>query len=544
MAVGSPIDTVPAESLQCLPLPALPVWTAGADGRLWVGWCPGCARLLHPRHESCPRCYSVVDSASVSGEATVVAYTVNHQRWVPALAEPYVVGVVALREEPSVRLVSNIVGVDPDSVVVGMAVAVEFRSIGDVWLPVFRPSGNAVAAEVLAPPEQSAPARPNDRFEQHVVLSGIGRSRCARRLEATELDLVLQSCRGAIDDAGLTSDEIDGLCAYPGSVDSTATVRSVGEALSITPDWCDGAHEVPGQTGTVITAMLAVAAGLCRHVLCWSSVSTHRRPGLYTDLERGRVAGESQWYLPFGAVSPAHWIGLAASQYLATYGASREALGWIAINARRHAALNPDALFREPLDMERYLAGRTITTPFGLYDCDVPCDGAYAVVVSSAETAPDLRGPAVRVDAVGTRINEAQSWVDGTLTHQPNLFGPAAHLWSRATVGPGDVDVATLYDGFTFNVLSWLEALGFCGLGEAGDFVAGGDRIGPGGELPINPHGGQLAAGRSNGYGHLLEAVVQLRNQGGARQVNGAEVALVSAGGGIPANCLLLTVDR
>jgi acetyl-CoA acetyltransferase/uncharacterized OB-fold protein len=535
---------VPAESSGRLPPADVRFWTAGADGRLRVGRCPGCERLLHPGLELCPTCgESEVVTVAVSGDATVVACTVNHQKWMPGLADPYVVAVVALNEDPTLRLATNIVGCDVESVAIGMAVRVEFKQVEDVWIPVFRPTGaRAGDGTVPEPVTSPIPAPRGKRFEDRVVLSGLGRSRCGRRLEDTEVDLVTSACRAAIEDAGLRAEDIDGLCAYPGVIDSAAGVKAIGQALSIIPDWHYGAHEAPGQTGTVIAAMLAVAAGLCRHVLCWSSVSTRRRPGL--QYGTGRVTGEPQWYLPFGALSPAHWIALAASQYLARYRVSREAMGWIAVTERRHAQLNPDALYRDDLDMRGYLTGRDICTPFGLYDCDVPCDGAYAVIVSSVDAAPDLRGPLVRVDAVGTQITEQQSWISGTLSHQPNVFGPARHLWSRATVGREDVDLAALYDGFTFNVLSWLEALGFCGLGEAGDFVAGGDRISIGGSLPINPHGGQLSAGRSNGYGQLHEAILQLRGDAGTRQVSDAEVAVLTCGGGIPANCMLLTTDR
>jgi acetyl-CoA acetyltransferase len=123
-------------------------------------------------------------------------------------------------------------------------------------------------------------------------------------------------------------------------------------------------------------------------------------------------------------------------------------------------------------------------------------------------------------------------------------MGPAAHLWSRSSLRPHDVDVAQLYDGFTFNCLSWIEALGFCGIGEAGDFLADPGRIALAGELPLNTFGGQLSAGRTHGYGFLHEAVVQLRGDGGPRQVEGAEVAAVSTGGGTPGGCFLLTSAR
>jgi acetyl-CoA acetyltransferase len=194
--------------------------------------------------------------------------------------------------------------------------------------------------------------------------------------------------------------------------------------------------------------------------------------------------------------------------------------------------------------MDDYLEARMISSPFGLYDCDVPCDGSIAVVVSAKEIAADLRQPPVLVDAVGTQVTERLSWDQSTLGHEPQVNGPAAHLWSRSHLRPADVDVALLYDGFTFNALSWLEALGFCGFGEAPDFVAGGIRIGLGGELPLNTHGGQLSAGRTHGFGFVYEAVQQLRNQAGARQVSGAEVAVVTTGGGTPGGALLLTTAR
>ncbi len=194
--------------------------------------------------------------------------------------------------------------------------------------------------------------------------------------------------------------------------------------------------------------------------------------------------------------------------------------------------------------MDDYLEARMISTPFGLYDCDVPCDGAVAIVISARDAAADCRRSPVLVDAVGTAIADRLSWDQGTLTHEPQVFGPAQHLWQRATLAPGDVDVAQLYDGFSFNCLTWLEALGFCEVGEGGPFVEGGKRIALDGELPLNTSGGQLSAGRLHGFGFIHEAVVQLRGDAGERQVAGAEVAVVATGGGMPGGCALLTTGR
>ena len=169
--------------------------------------------------------------------------------------------------------------------------------------------------------------------------------------------------------------------------------------------------------------------------------------------------------------------------------------------------------------MDDYINARTITTPFGLYDCDVPCDGAVAVIVSRKDLAGDMKQPAVHLEAVGTAITERMSWDQGALDHEPLVQGPAAHLWTRTDLKPADIDMAQLYDGFSFNCLSWIEALGFCGWGEAKDFLDGGTNIALDGVLPLNTHGGQLSSGRLHGYGFIHEAVTQLRGHAGERQV-------------------------
>jgi acetyl-CoA acetyltransferase len=362
------------------------------------------------------------------------------------------------------------------------------------------------------------------------------------------LSLTVEACRKAVEDAGLSMDDIDGLATYPGASQpgfSEGGVMPVEEALQLRPTWVNGGGDTPGQNGSIMTAMLAVAAGLCRHVLCfrtvWEATNTElMRTGVLPPPSGGRIGGDMQWRIPFGGTSAAMWIAMYASQYFHRFGASRETLGWIALNARANAARNPNAIYREPMTMDDYLTARTISTPFGLYDCDVPCDGAVAVVVSAVDTAQDLRSTPVFVEAVGTQITERQSWDQGTVTHLANVFGPAAHLWSRTSLRPDDVDVAELYDGFSFNCLSWLEALGFCGIGEAKDFLDGGRRIALDGDLPLNTHGGQLSGGRTHGYGFLHEAVLQLRAEAGDRQVPGARIAAVSAGGGVPTGAMLL----
>jgi len=287
-----------------------------------------------------------------------------------------------------------------------------------------------------------------------------------------------------------------------------------------------------------------VASGLCRHVLCFRTVweSTHATLGLGSG--GGRASGPlMEWRAPFGAMSAANWIAMNANHYFHRYGASRELLGWIAINGRTNAARNPAAIYREPMTMDDYLSARPITDPFGLYDCDVPCDGAVAIVVSDASVASDLPKPAIRVEAVGTQITERVSWDQDTLTHEPQVLGPAEHLWSRTSLRPDAVDVALVYDGFTFNAISWIEAIGFCGFGEAMDWMDEGRRIALDGDVPVNPHGGQLSEGRLHGFGFLSEAITQLRHEAGERQVADARTAVVTTGGGTPSGVLLLQRD-
>jgi acetyl-CoA acetyltransferase/uncharacterized OB-fold protein len=530
-------------------------WTSGADGTLRIQGCDDCGRLVHPPTPVCPVCRSRAWApTAVSGRGTVVALTINEHQWLPSFEPPYVIAVVALAEDPLVRLTTNVVGCEPDEVGIGDEVVVRFEQHEDVWLPLFERTGAVSQTELVPDPRRGVvrTAVRDERFEHRVVLSGVGHSAIGRRLMRDPRALAVDACLAAIEDAGLTPSDIDGLSTYPGPAPmgiSEGGVAAVEEALRLRPTWINGAGETPGQGGAVIAAMLAVASGLCRHVLCfrtvWESTASTLGRGLGgAGGGLGRVSGPMQeWRAPFGALSAANWIGMHANHYLHRYGATREMLGWIALNGRANAARNPAAIYRDPMTMDDYLSARSITTPFGLYDCDVPCDASVAVVVSDVSVAPDLPKPAIKVEAVGTQITERISWDQDTLTHEPQVLGPSAHLWTRTDLRHTDVDLALVYDGFTFNAISWLEALGFCGFGEAMDWLDEGRRIALDGALPVNPHGGQLSAGRTHGFGFISEAVTQLRGDAGDRQVPGARTAVVTTGGGTPSGVLLLRRD-
>lgn len=544
------------------PLPQLTVqneffWTSGADGRLRIQECQACKALIHPPAPICRYCRSHdLGVRAVSGKATLSGFSVNHRFGFPDLPPPYVIAEVAVLEDPRVRLTTNIVDCDADTLEIGQPVEVAFQHVDDVWLPVFTPASDpdaetALPEDLIPPTDFAKYVRPmlgGEKFEDKAAITGIGASRLGRRLMVAPLSLTIEACEAAVADAGLTFDDIDGLSTYPG-----LDVAGMGEggvsalegALGLRPTWINGGMDTFGPGGSVIAAMMAVATGMARHVLCFRTLWEATFQQLMKDGKMSPPGGAraGSWQQPFGGISAAHTLAQNASRHFHRYGTTRETLGWIALNQRANAALNPTAIYRDPMTMDDYLSARMITTPFGLYDCDVPCDGAVAVIVSAVDVARDLPQKPIRVEAVGTQIIERLDWDQTTLTHEPQVLGQSAHLWSRTSLRPSDVDVAELYDGFTFNCLSWLEALGFCGIGEARDFLDGGHAIARDGIIPLNTHGGQLSHGRTHGMGLIHEAVTQLRGHAGERQVADAKVAVASSGGLTPSGVLLLRTD-
>ena len=388
------------------------------------------------------------------------------------------------------------------------------------------------------------------------VISGIGQSAVGRRLFRSGLDLTIDAALDAIADAGLTTDDIDGLATYPGSYPmppgfSGPGTPDVQDALRLRLNWHRGGIEGAAQLSALVDAVLAVSAGLARHVLVYrtvteSSAQAAGREGIGLSGGGGgggvpKMGGSLQWSIPFRAYSAANWLAMNCRRHMHEFGTTTEQLAQISINGRRNAGLNPKAVYRDPMTLDDYLAARMITTPFRLYDCDAPVDGSTAVIVSAPEHASAVDHPVARVESVGTALRGRPSWdqFDDMTTMAARDAG--AILWERTTLTPADVDVAELYDGFSFLTMVWLEALGFCGRGESGPYVEDGTSLALDGPLPVNTHGGQLSAGRLHGYGFVHEAVLQLRGEASARQVAGRpEVAAVANGGGPVAGALLL----
>lgn len=389
-------------------------------------------------------------------------------------------------------------------------------------------------------------------FERDAILSGVGISRIGRRTGIPGVELTLEAARAAIADAGLRPGDVDGIATL-----GDTPAAEVTAALQIDAADCGAGFDTGGLLSPVMSACRAVSEGRARHVLVYRTVQmiggmvpassgTTSGGGGLARLMEPRADGVGPMddladLLAAHAYSAANWLALACRRHMQLYGTTKEQLGWLAINSRRNAALNPLAAYREPITMADYLAARPVSSPFGLLDCDVPVDGSIAVIVSAATYAGDCPHRPVAVEAIGGS-DGAGGWF-----HRPDYpkmaaTDAAAQLWSRTDLRPADLDVAELYDGFTFLTIAWLEALGVCGDGEGGPFIEGATRIARDGSLPLNTYGGQLSAGRMHGYWVLHEACLQLRGEAGQRQVNRRpEVAVVAVGGGPIAGCMLLT---
>ena len=391
-------------------------------------------------------------------------------------------------------------------------------------------------------------------LEKTTAITGVGQSQLGRKLGRSGLDLTIEATLNAIADAGLEVGDIDGVCCWPGRHEVTPGMAPTGcmdlkEALGLKLNWFYGGPEGPAQMSSVMMGIMAVATGMARHVVCFrtltkSSSATAGRKASVQDMGGARLKGPMTYMTTFKAPSASIWLSLVAQRRMYEFGLTREQMGQIALNDRKNAALNPDAIMKAPMTMDDYLSARMITEPLCLFDCDIPMDGSIAVIVSHADTAKDLRQKPVHVEAMSSTINGRASWDQYEDLTSMAALDTGQNLWKRTDLKPKDVDTAQLYDGFSIIPLCWLEALGFCGRGESGAFVEDGHNIARHGLLPLNTHGGQLSAGRMHGFSLIQEAILQLRGQCGERQlIKPPKVAAVANGGGPLASAMLLRVD-
>jgi acetyl-CoA acetyltransferase len=358
---------------------------------------------------------------------------------------------------------------------------------------------------------------------------GIGRTAYVRRSGRTTLAMAAEAARDAIADAGLNPADVDGFTCY-GTGDSAGPMQ-VAHAIGI--DDLGWSVPVSGGGNVVATVVAGAAAAVVTDQA--DGVVVYRVLGSDTRYGKAwgpmRVGGEGQFAAPHGYMVPPQWFAMWCRRHQAVHGSTCEDLGAIAIQGREHASRNPHAIARTPITLGDYLAGRWVNEPFRVFDCCYEVDGAVALVITSAERAADLRHKPVYPLAVSDANGQGGSvtgWDDMACMYSRDA---APRLWNKVGLGPQDMDLALMYDCFTYTIMATFEDFGFCGKGEVGDFFREG-RATYGGDVVVNPHGGLLSEGYIHGLNHHYEAVLQLRGEAGDRQVDGAETALVTAGAG------------
>ncbi len=371
-----------------------------------------------------------------------------------------------------------------------------------------------------------------------VAIAGYAHSDVVRHADRPLGAVALDTAKQAIADAGLRPEQIDGFASstlQPTAgdhviVDGVSTVTSawLAQHLGVNPRYATG-FQGNGQTpGSVALAVNAIASGAADHVLVHRAL--HNPVRSYHGNPMRKAAGSMQWIAPQGYFGPLAMIGLTYNEYLQRYGASPDAMGAVLVEARKNGARLPWSYWHgKPLAAQEYLDSPMLTDPIRRHDCDIPVDGVAAFVFTSAERAKDLPNRPVYVAGYAggspTRNRLPLHWPLDDVYETG--IETARRLWEAAGVGPEDVDLPQLYDGFSPFVYFWLEVLGLCPVGEAHRFVQDGgiDSDSPSG-LPVLSGGGALGNGRMHGIPQMLECYLQLAGRAGDRQREGATVGL------------------
>ena len=380
---------------------------------------------------------------------------------------------------------------------------------------------------------------------------GIGATEFSKESGRSEMSLASEAVAAAIADAGLTPSDVDGMVTY--SSDNNPEVEIARHVGIGSLRHFSRVHYGGGAAcGTVALAAMAVATGVADVVVCYRAFNERsgRRFGAgIQDIPNAATAERAQfsWTTPFGQLTPASWVAMVARRYMHLYGATSQDFGRVAVAGRRHAATNPAAWFyNQPITLEEHQASRWIVDPLHLLDCCQESDGGQALVITSAERARDLPNTPALIVATAQGAGEEQwtmtSFFRDDIAQLPEMKVVADELWTSSGLTPADIQTAILYDHFTPYVLMQLEEFGFCGRGEAKDFIKDG-ALEMGGKLPINTHGGQLGEAYIHGMNGIAEAVRQVRGTS-VNQVDSVENVLVTAGTGVPTSGLILGVDR
>jgi acetyl-CoA acetyltransferase len=384
-------------------------------------------------------------------------------------------------------------------------------------------------------------------YAGNTAIVGIGATEFSKASGRSELQLALEACTAACEDAGLPTDAVDGLVTYTmESNPENEIMRGLGikELKHFSRVHFGGG----APCATVELAAMAVNEGVADYVLCYRAFNERsgRRFGAGVhDRPAGATAEEAQfaWTSPYGLLTPASWVAMFATRIMHEYGVTSEDFGTVAVADRRHAATNPAAFFYgQPITLADHQASRWIVEPLHLLDCCQETDGGQALLVTTLERARDLAGTPAVVTAAAQGMTGGQqmmrSYGRESLVGLPEMGTCARQLWESSGLGPDDIQTAVIYDHFTPFVLPQLEEFGFCKRGEAKDFIAGG-AIELGGRLPINTHGGQLGEAYLHGMNGIAEGVRQIRGTS-VNQVDDVSNVLVTGGTGVPTSALLL----
>jgi acetyl-CoA acetyltransferase len=375
-------------------------------------------------------------------------------------------------------------------------------------------------------------------MKQSIAVVGMASTGFAEPKSQSPIAMASDVVKAALEDAGLRRSQIDGLAVHIGSPRGT-DYDLVASQLGLTVRFCAQPWSHGRFGATVIThAAMALDWGLADYVVCLAAYNNSRfgrhgmqgRPNYQESLREG--GGPHAETPHVGLTAPVAGAAMAAQRYFHKYGVDPEKLAEIAVTFRRHAEANPHASMRKPLTKADYANARRIVEPLRLFDCSVIVDGAVALILTTADRARDLKGKPVHllgVQGIHGGVNEFIFGQPGLGINQAEEFdyrapGADQQVYRMAGVTPADIDTLHLYDAFSPQVLWTLERFGFCGVGEAVDFIQGGT-IGLGGKLPVNTSGGFLSEGHLNGWGQMAEIVRQLRGEAGARQIAGVKLA-------------------
>jgi len=392
---------------------------------------------------------------------------------------------------------------------------------------------------------------PSGGLSGRAAIVGIGATDFSKNSGRSELRLAAEAVGDALEDAGLTPADVDGLTTF--TMDSNTEI-AVARAAGIGElKFFSEIHYGGGAAcATIQQAAMAVATGVADVVVAYRAFNersgmrfgqVQARLGGNADAAADSTAADNAFSYPHGLSTPAAFVAMIAKRYMHLSGATSRDFGAISVADRRHAANNPKAHFYgKPITIEDHQNSRWIAEPLRLLDCCQETDGGVAIVVTSPERARDLkhRPAVVEAAAQGSSLDQYTmvSYYRPELDGLPEMGLVGRQLWEQSGLKPTDIQTAVLYDHFTPFTLIQLEELGFCGLGEAKDFIADG-AIEIGGRLPINTHGGQLGEAYVHGMNGIAEGVRQLRGTS-INQVPGVEHVLVTAGTGVPTSGLIL----